>query len=60
MKEINFYVPSEYPLVILTAVIICFECIIVGYVAVVPKRIKYFNKEFMSKFRDEHKLAFGN
>ena len=44
MKDsITITLPDEYPWILLCLVILCFECIAVGFVVVVPRRIKYFN-----------------
>ena len=37
----------EFPLVMLAIVILCLECVIIGFVVVGPARMKHFNAEFM-------------
>ena len=39
--------PKEYPLIVLSCVILCIECFLLGILVVAPARFKHFNKEFM-------------
>ena len=57
---VSIVVPWEFPLVLLSIVIVCLECVVIGYVVVIPARIKHFNKAFMQQFSEEHKKAFPN
>ena len=50
--------PKEYPLILLSCVVLCIECFLIGMCVVAPKRFKYFNKEFMDQFNEEHEAAF--
>ena len=50
--------PKEYPLILLACVILCIECFLIGMCVVPPKRFKYFTKEFMEQFKEEHEQAF--
>lgn len=43
----TFVIPWEYPLTLLSIVLLCLMGIIMGYVVVVPARLKAFPKEFM-------------
>ena len=40
--------PKEFPMVLLSGLILCFECWIIGMVVVVPARMRTFTKEFMA------------
>ena len=55
---LSIVLPKEYPLILLGCVILCIECFAMGMVAVAPRRMKHFNKEFMAQFNDEHEKAF--
>ena len=37
---------------------ICLECVVIGFVVVVPARMKHFNAQFMEQFKEEHKKSF--
>ena len=39
--------PKEYPLVLLSAVILCIECFLIGMFVVAPARFRTFTKEYM-------------
>lgn len=53
--------PDEYPYVMLLSIAIAFQCFLFGFIAVGPKRSKFFTKEFMKKnFGEEHAKAFPN
>ena len=53
--------PSEYPYVMLTSLLIAFECYLFGYILIGPKRKAFFTDEFMQKhFGEEHAKAFPN
>ena len=41
-----------YPLVLLSAFLLCFECWLIGFIVVVPARTRTFTKEFMAQFED--------
>ena len=43
----TFVIPWEYPLTLLSIVLLCLMGIVMGYVVVVPARLKAFPKEFM-------------
>ena len=49
MKSISFEVPDEYPMIALACIALCFQCVIMSYVVVVPARIKYFSNDFMKE-----------
>ena len=49
--------PKEYPLVVLSCVLLCIECFLLGF-TVIPARMTAFNKDFMAKFDAEHEKAF--
>ena len=51
---INLVIPREYPWIILSCVILCIECFLVGIFVVAGARFKYFTKEFMAQFKEEH------
>ena len=51
---ISLVVPREYPLILLSCVILCIECVVFAMAFVAPARMKYFNKEFMAQFKEEH------
>ena len=55
----NLVLPREYPFILLSCVILCIECFMVGMIVVGGARFKYFTKEFMAQFKEEHKKAFG-
>ena len=59
MKEINIEVPDEYKWVMLTAVLIAFQCIVTNYVIVVKARFTYFHIPNMEKFVEKHQEVFG-
>lgn len=40
-------IPWEYPLILLSIVLLSFMGIVIGFAVVVPARIKAFPKEFM-------------
>ena len=46
--------PQEYPLVLLSATLLCIECFTISFTAVKP-RMKAFNADFMKQFEEEHK-----
>ena len=46
--------PQEYPLVLLSATLLCIECFTISFTAVKP-RMKTFNAYFMKQFAEEHK-----
>ena len=46
-KMATFVIPWEYPLTLLSIVLLCLEGIVIGYAVVVPARFKAFPKEFM-------------
>ena len=50
--------PREYPLILLACAIICAYTFIISIVLPVPARRKYFTKEFMAQFKEEHEKAF--
>ena len=56
---VKIEVPDEYPYIVLCLIILSFMCVVTGYAVTIPARMKYFNKEFLSQFEKEHKLAFG-
>ena len=59
VAAMSIVVPKEYPLVILSAVILCVECYLLGFIAVAPVRGKFMTKEFLEEnFKDEHEKAF--
>ena len=43
-------VPKEYPLVLLAGTILCLECWLIGFIVVVPARMKTFTEEHMEQF----------
>jgi hypothetical protein len=52
---VTFVIPWEYPLTLLSIVILCLEAMIIGYAVVVPARMKAFPKAFMMEhFNEEH------
>lgn len=55
---ISIVVPKEFPYIVLSLVIICFECIVISFVVVGSARYKHFNKKFMEQFSIEHKKHF--
>ena len=59
MKAVTLTIPEEYPLVVFLSVILAFECIVVGFAAVIPARIKHFPVTFLKQFGEEHRAAFG-
>ena len=40
--NLTFELPDLYPWVLLCAVILSFECLIIGYVAAIPARMRAF------------------
>ena len=58
MAQLKVKVPDEYPIILLTVVILCAESIITG-IQHGNKRATIFTKDFMKKFQHEHKAAFG-
>ena len=51
---ISIIVPWEYPFVLASIVLICLECVVIGFAVVVPARMKHFNAKFMEQFKVEH------
>ena len=49
--------PKDYPLVVLSCVILCIECFFTGF-SIVPARMNAFNEKFMSQFDAEHEKHF--
>ena len=52
-------VPQYYPYTLLVAVLTCFTIQILAFVVTYKARNKYFNKDFMSQFQEEHDTAFS-
>ncbi len=50
--------PELFPYVLLSMVIITFQCYIIPFVYTVRVRAKVFNKDFMQQFWEEHHKAF--
>mmetsp|Transcript_80446 Transcript_80446/g.111460 ORF Transcript_80446/g.111460 Transcript_80446/m.111460 type:complete len:186 (+) Transcript_80446:24-581(+) len=48
--------PDEYPYILLCCFILCIACFMSGVVG--NPRSKYFTKEFMEQFKEEHEQAF--
>ena len=46
--------PKEYPLILLSGVILCIECFLIGMIVVARSRFSIFTKEFMEQFKEEH------
>ena len=55
---ISITVPWEFPFILLSIVVICLECVVIGFAVVVPARNKHFNAKFMEQFKEEHKKSF--
>ena len=55
---ISIVVPKEFPYIILSLVVLCFECVVISFVVVGSARKKHFNKKFMEQFTVEHKKHF--
>ena len=58
--EILIVIPKEYPIILLACVLLCVMTFFTPFFTVARVRIKYFNKEFMEKFKNEHVEAFGS
>ena len=41
---VSIVIPYEFPFVLLAVVLMCLECVVIGYAVVVPARMKHFNK----------------
>ena len=46
--------PKEYPLILLSGVILCIECFLIAMLVTARARFSIFNKEFMEQFKEEH------
>ena len=57
--SLSIVLPTEYPLILLAAVILTIECFMLGPLLIGPTRFRIFNKEFMEQFKEEHEKAFG-
>ena len=51
-------VPEEYPWVVLGCLMICLLCTF-SFIPGTRLRGKFFTEEFMTRFRNEHRAAFG-
>ena len=51
-------VPQQFPVTLFFTAVICFECFLIGFVFGGAPRFKYFSKEFMAQFKEEHEDAF--
>jgi hypothetical protein len=57
--KISFDLPDEYPMIALGCVVLCFQCILLAFILVVPARKAIFNNEHMKEhFAKEHAAAF--
>ena len=57
-SALTVVLPKEYPLILLSCVILCIECFMLGPLVVAPARFRTFTKEFMEQFKEEHQAAF--
>ena len=55
----NVVLPVEYPLILLSVSLLCFECWFIGMFISNYGRHTTFTKEFMAQFEEEHKEAIG-
>ena len=51
--------PCEFPVVLLTGVVLCIECFVIGHAVVVPDRLKALNEKNTDKPKAEHKKKEG-
>ena len=57
--NLSIVLPVEYPLILVSISILCFECWFIGMFISNYGRHTTFTKEFMAQFNDEHKAAIG-
>ena len=59
VESYKIEIAEEFPY---TLIVLCLHVTFVAYsgmALVIPKRVKYFNKEFMKQFNAEHQAAYG-
>ena len=58
MSSFTVVLPKEFPMVCLAGLILCIECFVIGFIVIIPARMKAFNEVFMAQFKEEHKKFF--
>ena len=57
--EQTIVLPVQYPLILLSVALLCFECWFIGMFISNYARHTTFTKEFMAQFNDMHREATG-